>query len=188
VFEAIVLNEEWADGSPILKLTRKPPAEIVERLSVMYRFSWVRPKARVETEEIDELSTPWIQLLCGCNTLVFEGFDSEVFNFTTRAAVEAKQQARIIRLHTTQKTSQAASNRHTATNLAKEFVRAEWSRHRSAYKNNKSEFARTYVALIANQFQDAKGDPLKVTEKTIKDKWLKSTLPAGIAVALLACG
>jgi hypothetical protein len=72
----------------------------------------------------------------------------------------------------------AASKRHASTNLARNFIKNEWEKHKTSYNNNKSAFARSYVALIANQFKDAKGDPLKITEDTIKEIWLKDPLSA----------
>jgi hypothetical protein len=67
----------------------------------------------------------------------------------------------------------AAAKRHESSNKARVFVKNEWDKHKTSYNNNKSAFARSYVALIANQFKDAKGDPLKITEDTIKEIWLK---------------
>ncbi len=58
-------------------------------------------------------------------------------------------------------------------NKAKDFVVQEWQRKRNKFSNNKSKFARTYVVLIGNEFKDKKGDPLRVTERTIREEWLK---------------
>jgi hypothetical protein len=51
-------------------------------------------------------------------------------------------------------------------NAPRAFVQEEWAKHRADYENNKSDFARTYVALIRNKFG------LEVTEKTIRESWL----------------
>lgn len=53
------------------------------------------------------------------------------------------------------------------------YIKNEWETHRSNYDNNKSEFARSYASLLANRFKDQRGDPLKVTERTIRESWLK---------------
>jgi hypothetical protein len=82
-----------------------------------------------------------------------------------------------------QKTSEraihAATKRHAPSNAARDWVRQEWALHHDSYSGNKSEFSRTYVARVKNEFQDSKGDPLIVTEKTIRDVWLKSPPAAG---------
>ena len=42
----------------------------------------------------------------------------------------------------------AAVQRHSATTAAKHYVQSEWLLHGSAYRFNKSDFARTYVKLV----------------------------------------
>ena len=66
----------------------------------------------------------------------------------------------------------AAKARHKYTKPAMQFVQAEWSLHREAFKNNKTDFASVYVGRIRNEFKDKRGDPLKVTKKTIREVWL----------------
>lgn len=61
---------------------------------------------------------------------------------------------------------------------ARQFIRNEWQLHRDTYKNNKTEFAGEYVKRLTHEFKDSKGDPLKVTVRTIRESWLVDTLPA----------
>ena len=69
----------------------------------------------------------------------------------------------------------AAVQRHSATTAAKHYVKNEWHVNGSAYSFNKSDFARTYVKLVAQNFLDRRGDPLTITEKTIREIWLAHT-------------
>lgn len=59
------------------------------------------------------------------------------------------------------------------------YVLSEWSRHWQAYEGNKSEFARHYSVLVRQRFIDRSGAPFVVTEKTIREVWLKDTPIAG---------
>ena len=76
----------------------------------------------------------------------------------------------------------AATARHQHLKPAIQFVRTEWDEHREAYNFNKTDFARTYVELVRNKYRDKRGDPLKVTIKTITDVWLapSASKPAGM--------
>lgn len=76
-----------------------------------------------------------------------------------------------------QKARKAAMQRAEKTNKAKAWVRGEWALKKPDYKGNKSDFARTYVSLVRVEFTDNKGDPLSVTEKTIREVWLSDTRP-----------
>lgn len=60
---------------------------------------------------------------------------------------------------------------------AKVFVQDEWRAFRAEYRS-KSEFARHYAPRVRNEFVDGKGDPLRVTEKTIREVWLSDNPPA----------
>jgi hypothetical protein len=73
----------------------------------------------------------------------------------------------------------SAMARHEKTNKAKEFVVAEWQKHREQYGGNKSAFARDYSARVRNEFVNAKGEPLDIKEKTIRELWLSDTPNAG---------
>lgn len=77
---------------------------------------------------------------------------------------------------------QAATARHQHLKPAIHFVQTEWLEHCKAYKFNKTDFARTYVELISNKYRDKRGDPLKVTIKTITDIWLapSASKPTGV--------
>ena len=86
------------------------------------------------------------------------------------------------------KAREAALQRAKKTNEAKAWVRDEWALKKLNYKGNKSDFARTYVSLVRVQFTDNQGDPLSVTEKTIREVWLSDTPPAGRRAGELAAG
>jgi hypothetical protein len=62
---------------------------------------------------------------------------------------------------------------HQSHNRAKSFVVAEWKIHRTAYNNNKSAFTRDYVKRIRNEYS------VTVTEKQMREVWLKDALPTG---------
>lgn len=66
----------------------------------------------------------------------------------------------------------AAKARHEHLKPAIQFIRTEWEEHRQAYNLNKTDFARTYVELVRAKYRDRRGDPLKVTIKTVTDVWL----------------
>ena len=85
-----------------------------------------------------------------------------------------------------ERAKKAATARHEHLKPAVEFVRAEWQKHCEAYKFNKTDFARTYVELVRNRHRDRRGDPLKVTIKTITDVWLAP--PASKPTAVPARG
>lgn len=59
-----------------------------------------------------------------------------------------------------------AAERHAPGNSAKEWVRSEYEQHRPSYKS-KADFARIYVKRLLNERS------LTVTEKTLKEDWLK---------------
>jgi hypothetical protein len=71
-----------------------------------------------------------------------------------------------------------ADKGHGLHRKARLFIRAAWATEKSEYKNNKTEFARTYVGIVANKFQDKNGDPLKIKERTIAETWLSDPPPA----------
>ncbi len=50
-----------------------------------------------------------------------------------------------------------------------DFVKNEWAKYRNDYDGNKSEFARIYSRRVLNEHG------LKVTEKQIREVWLKDT-------------
>ena len=59
------------------------------------------------------------------------------------------------------------------------FVKSEWQLYKAQYNSNKSAFARDYAARLRNEFTDPKGEPFKITEKTIREVWLRNTPDAG---------
>lgn len=67
----------------------------------------------------------------------------------------------------------AALSRHGESNNARAWVQSEWLEHREAYGGNKSAFARDYVRRVRNE----RG--VVVTEKQMREVWLKDTPSAG---------
>ncbi len=61
-----------------------------------------------------------------------------------------------------------ARERHAKIAPAINWVRAEWVRKASEYRNKK-DFARTYTTLVVEDFPEVK----KVTFRTISEEWLK---------------
>lgn len=76
---------------------------------------------------------------------------------------------------TSERAAKAANKKHFANNKAKIWVCEEWELYREHYSGNKSDFSRIYAKRIFNEFTDLKGAPLKVTEKTIREVWLRNT-------------
>jgi hypothetical protein len=72
-----------------------------------------------------------------------------------------------------------AALRHQLNSVVRKFVLDEWTIYANSYDRNKSEFARHYVGLIRQKFEDKNGDPFRVTEKTIREVWLSDTPTAG---------
>jgi hypothetical protein len=95
----------------------------------------------------------------------------------------ALEQPEILKKELSRRTSEKAVNaaniRHAANNMARIWVCKEWKQHRESYSGNKSEFSRTYVTRVVNEFINSKGEPLKVTEKTIREVWLSDAPSAG---------
>ena len=64
-----------------------------------------------------------------------------------------------------------AHKAHALGNAAKAFVQAEWQAHRSAYSENKSDFARAYARRVLNEFG------FRIGEKQMREVWLKDEAP-----------
>lgn len=62
-----------------------------------------------------------------------------------------------------------ANKGHAPTNAARQWIVAEWKTHRDAYGGNKSAFARDYVRRVKNELD------VTITEKTMREVWLKDT-------------
>ena len=75
-----------------------------------------------------------------------------------------------------------AQRRWGANSNARKYTQDEWLKNRVGYKNNKSDFARTYSQLVLNQFG------VTVTDKTIREVWLSDTPDAGIRAGMPASG
>lgn len=68
--------------------------------------------------------------------------------------------------------SELARRRHKKSNEARAWVRAEWAEHRAQYQHNKSEFARHYTRRLKLERD------VDITEKQMREVWLKDTPPA----------
>jgi hypothetical protein len=66
-----------------------------------------------------------------------------------------------------------ADKRHEGTRAARAWVTEEWARHREAYGNNKSAFARDYVGRLRHEHS------VTVTEKQLREVWLRGSLSGG---------
>ena len=85
----------------------------------------------------------------------------------------------------TSRTLTAAANArkaHAPARLAKAFVYREWTMYRGAYDDNKSAFSRDYVKRVMNELD------VKVTEKQMREVWLKDPLPADKQAGSSAAG
>jgi hypothetical protein len=99
-----------------------------------------------------------------------------------RSSIALKQPeilAKELSRRASEKAVNAANTRHASNNAAKKWVRSEWALYHGEYSGNKSEFSRIYASRVMNEFSNSKGDPLKVTDKTIREVWLSDTPDAG---------
>lgn len=71
----------------------------------------------------------------------------------------------------------SAKASHEEDAEAKKWVQTEWSEHSAEHGDNKTEFARIYVRLIAQKFKNKKGDPLIRSEIFIKNALPKINNP-----------
>lgn len=78
--------------------------------------------------------------------------------------------------------ARGAQARHASTNRARAWVSMEWKAHRSEYENNKSEFSRHYVRRVQHEFG------VTITEKQMREVWLRDTPPASKPACLPADG
>jgi len=72
-----------------------------------------------------------------------------------------------------ERASKAAQKRHGKNDSARDFVSAEWKRTCAEYDGNKTAFTRDYVRRVLNEYD------VQVTEKTMREVWLKDTPNAG---------
>lgn len=68
--------------------------------------------------------------------------------------------------------SKGGTTKNQPYKLPRLYCRERWEAEKHEYDNNKSEFARSYVKLIAQKFSAKDGTPLHVKESTVKE-WLK---------------
>ena len=89
---------------------------------------------------------------------------------------ETKKAARSIQA------SENAKKGHEKGNAARTYVLKEWAEHKDAYAGNKSAFARAYVRFVKRDFT------VDITEKQMREVWLKDTPPASKRAGKLADG
>lgn len=70
------------------------------------------------------------------------------------------------------KATEMASVKHGESNKAKAWVKSEWQAYKAEYEGNKSAFSRDYVRRCLNEYA------VTVTEKQMREVWLKDTPPA----------
>ena len=71
---------------------------------------------------------------------------------------------------------------HSKRYPAIDFVKAEWAKHRLAYQGNKSDFSRAYSRRVWSEYG------VKVTDKQIREVWLKNTPVASNPDGMQATG
>ena len=79
-----------------------------------------------------------------------------------RLAVE-KARANVLK----SRAGQGGTAKGKRSEVARHFVTSEWDKHKTEYKQNKSAFARDYVRRVLREYE------IQVTEKTIREVWLK---------------
>jgi hypothetical protein len=104
---------------------------------------------------------------------------SSPFDASKQAKIQAEAVTEALSREASKKAVNAAKKRHAPGNNARDWVCKEWTLHRDSYSGNKSEFSRIYSARVKHEFTDSKGQALSVTEKTIREVWLKNTPVAG---------
>lgn len=60
---------------------------------------------------------------------------------------------------------------------AREWTWVRWQKEKSDYGGKRAAAARDYERLISQEFKTASGSPLKVTQGTLKNVWLKEPPP-----------
>ena len=94
----------------------------------------------------------------------------------------SKQQQEALRIQrkdlARERARQSANSRHAPMKEARKWVTGEWQAKGAEFAGNKSDFARVYAGLIRQNFKDVKGDPLSVSDKQIRDVWLRNGGPA----------
>lgn len=89
------------------------------------------------------------------------------------ASAQPAMLAAALQAQISDRASKAAQKRHAKNDAARNFVISEWQRNCGAYDGNKTAFTRDYVRRVSNEFN------AQVTEKTMREVWLKNTLSAG---------
>ncbi len=81
--------------------------------------------------------------------------------------------AKAVEERISERATMAAQKRHGKNDSARRFVVTEWQRVSAEYDGNKTAFTRDYVRRVLNEYD------LTVTEKTMREVWLKDTPTAG---------
>lgn len=89
--------------------------------------------------------------------------------------IEREEARKILNPQPVDRRAEARRRGTAARNLrlaeAQAWTREQWLNEATGY-DSKADFARIYVNLIAAKFQRANGEPLRVTDRTIREIWL----------------
>ncbi len=92
-------------------------------------------------------------------------------NAAERSAIFEKEFAR----RKSEEAKRKADKGHAKRNEARDWVLIEWKLHHDVYYNNKSDFARIYSTRLKDEWSDHDGTPMRVTDRTIREMWLKNS-------------
>lgn len=120
---------------------------------------------------VSQVKAIGIATIAAVETLAF----AEISHLSERfdRAFDSKQPAMLaaaLKAQISERASKAALKRHAKKDAARNFVINEWQKNNSAYNGNKTAFTRDYVRRVLNEFG------IQVTEKTMREVWLKNTL------------
>ena len=124
-------------------------------------------------KQVKELGIATIEAIEICNKVEFfknlEQYQTEKkseIRSTLKLEIERNQISRA---------KNAAKIRFENNNEARKWVQSEWQFNKVGYDGNKSEFSRAYSLLVKQKFTNKNGEPLSITDKTIREIWLRDT-------------
>lgn len=182
--EAIRFAVEVAGSSKLHSEIKDHPARCVAVLALMFVSGCIQTLECPEEElGVDEQGPVVARLVAAANEAIEAaralGLAKEIFATVALLEVQEKQSPELLmKLFSQDRARKAAEKRHGPMAEAKKFVQEKWAAEAEGYKFNKTDFARTCVDMVRENFRDTKGDPLRVTIKTITDSWLGNSLSA----------
>lgn len=171
----------WAGGLGTLDSEHSYPVQCAAVLALMAAAECIATMACPDEDlGFHEDGPIAARLACAANDAIEAalalGYANELAALAESEAAAAADFAETVaesqRRFSEERARKAAKARHEHLKPAIQFIRAEWEEHRHAYNLNKTDFARTYVELVRDKYRDRRGDPLKVTIKTVTDVWL----------------